>query len=218
MLTLVVNGIHDMGGMHGFGPVPVEVNEPLFHAPWESRVLGMAFQVVAAGWSNIDAFRHAIERLEPATYLSVGYYGRWLRALETILVEADVLEPGELDARLAGAPARAGAIPPAAPRHGAFGGVLRPIDSTPRFSVGDQVVARNVHPPGHTRLPRYVRGKRGVVRRVHPACVFPDTHAHGLGEHPQYVYGVRFGAVELWGADAEPGSTVHLDLFEEYLA
>ena len=77
MLTLVVNGIHDMGGMHGFGPVPVEVNEPLFHAPWESRVLGMAFQVVAAGWSNIDAFRHAIERLEPATYLSVGYYGRW---------------------------------------------------------------------------------------------------------------------------------------------
>ncbi|TMB02490.1 MAG: nitrile hydratase subunit beta [Deltaproteobacteria bacterium] len=184
-----MNGIHDMGGMHGFGPVPVEVNEPLFHAPWESRVLGMAFQVVAAGWSNIDAFRHAIERLEPATYLSVGYYGRWLRALETILVEAGLLEPGELEACLAAAPARARAAPSTAPRQGAFTGVLRPIEAPPRFTVGDRVLARNT-----------------------------DTHAHGLGEHPQYVYGVRFGAVELWGADAEPGSTVHLDLFEEYLA
>ena len=218
MLALVVNGIHDMGGMHGFGPVPVEARELLFHAPWEGRVLGMVFQVVGAGWSNIDAFRHAIERLDPATYLSVGYYGRWVRSLETILVEADVLQPGELDARLAGAPSRAGTAPPPAPRYGAFAGVLRPIEAPPRFRVGDEVVARNVHPPGHTRLPRYVRGKRGVVHRMHPPCVFPDTHAHGLGERPQYVYGVRFGALELWGADAEPGSTVHLDLFEEYLA
>ena len=212
-----MDGIHDMGGMHGFGRVPVEANEPLFHAPWESRVLGMVFQVVGTGWSNIDAFRHAIERLEPATYLGVGYYGRWLRALETILVEAGLLEPGELEARLAAAPARARAAPPTAPRHGAFTGVLRPIEAPPRFTVGDRVLARNIHPPGHTRLPRYVRGKRGVVHRVHPACVFPDTHAHGLGEHPQYVYGVRFSALELWGPDAESGSAVHLDLFEAYL-
>src|SRR2546430_9875763 len=147
-----------MGGMHGFGPVPVEVNDPLFPAPWESRVLGMVFQVVGTGWSNIDAFRHAIERLEPATYLGVGYYGRWLRALETILVEAEVLEPGELAARLAGAPARAGAGLATAPRYGGFAGVLRPIPAPPRFGVGDPGVTRTVPPPGHTRLPRYVRG------------------------------------------------------------
>ena len=213
----VVDGIHDMGGMHGFGRVPVEVNEPLFHAPWESRVLGMVFQVVGAGWSNVDTFRHAIERLEPATYLGVGYYGRWLRALETLLVEAGLLERGELEARVAGAPSRAGATPPAGPRYGGFAGVVRSIDAPPRFAVGDQVVATNVHPPGHTRLPRYVRGKRGVVHRVHPACIFPDTHGHGLGEDPQHVYGVRFTALELWGPDAEPGSAVHLDLFERYL-
>src|SRR5437867_10069849 len=100
-----------MGGMHGFGSVPVEVNEPLFHAPWESRVLGMVFQVVGTGWSNIDAFRHAIERLEPATYLGVGYYGRWLRALETILVEAGLLEQGEIEAGLSATPAHARVAP-----------------------------------------------------------------------------------------------------------
>ena len=205
-----------MGGMHGFGRVPVEPNEPLFHAPWESRVLGMVFQVVGAGWSNVDAFRHAIERLEPRTYLGAGYYGRWLRALETLLVEAGLLGRGELDGRLAGASAPT-APASATPRYGHFAGVVRPLDAPPRFAVGDDVVARNIHPAGHTRLPRYVRGKRGIVHRVHPACVFPDTHAHGLGEQPQYVYSVRFTGLELWGLDAEPGSAVHLDLFETYL-
>src|SRR5207249_6895212 len=145
-----------MGGMHGFGPVPVEVNEPLFHAPWESRVLGMVFQVVGTGWSNIDAFRHAIERLEPATYLGVGYYGRWLRALETILVEAGLLEPGELEACLAAAPARARAAPSTAPRQGAFTGVLRPIDAQPRFTGGCRVLARYLHSLGCPLVPLYV--------------------------------------------------------------
>jgi len=206
-----------MGGMHGFGRVPVEANEPLFHAPWESRVLGMVFQVIGAGWSNVDTFRYAIERLQPATYLGVGYYGRWLRALETLLVEAGLLGRGEVEARVAGAATPAGTPPPAGPPYGGFAGVVRSIDAPPRFAVGDQVVARNVHPPGHTRLPQYARGKRGVVHRVHPACIFPDTHAHGLGEDPQHVYGVRFTALELWGPDAEPGNAVHLDLFERYL-
>ena len=204
-----------MGGMHGFGRVPVEPNEPLFHAPWESRVLGMVFQVVGGGWSNIDAFRHAIERLAPVMYLQAGYYGRWLRALETLLVEAGLLGRGEVDERLAGTPAREPAA--SAPHSGAFVGVVRPVESPPRFAVGDRVLARNVHPAGHTRLPRYARGRQGVVHRVHPACVFPDTHAHGRGENPQYVYGVRFPARELWGTDAEEGSAVYLDLFDQYL-
>jgi nitrile hydratase beta subunit len=215
-----VNGIHDMGGMHGFGPVTVERDEPVFHAPWEGRVLGTVFQVVGRGWGNIDSFRHAIERLDPVTYLSVGYYGRWLRAVETLLVDAGVLRTGEVEARLAGSrdTSSAGTVtapPPSAPN--ALFGVVRTVEAPPRFAVGQTIRARNLQPAGHTRLPAYVRAKRGTVDRVHPACVFPDTHAHGRGERPQYVYSVRFAGDELWGADAEPGASVNIDLFEEYL-
>ena len=86
-----MNGIHDMGGMHGFGPVVVEPNEPVFHAEWEKRVLGMTYMIVGFGWTNIDAFRHAIERIDPVNYLSVGYYGRWLASLERLTVEVGLL-------------------------------------------------------------------------------------------------------------------------------
>ena len=205
-----------MGGMHGFGPVAVEADEPVFHAPWQRRVLGMVYQVVGFGWANIDAFRHGIERIDPVRYLQAGYYGRWLASLETVLREAGVLAPGEVDARLAGRPA-----PPASvPRDGLphpTAGFVRAVDATPRFAAGQAVRARNANPAGHTRLPRYVRGKRGVVHRVHPAFVFPDTNAHGAGEQPQYLYTVRFEPAELWGPDAEAGSALHVDLFEPYL-
>ena len=215
-----MNGIHDMGGMHGFGSVIVERDEPVFHAPWEGRVLGMVYQVVGRGWGNIDSFRHAIERLDPLTYLSVGYYGRWLRAVEMLLVDGGVLRPGEVEARLAGTKdtSSTGAVtasPPHAPN--ALLGVVRTVEAAPRFTVGQTIRARNLQPAGHTRLPAYVRARRGTVDRVHPACVFPDTHAHGRGERPQYVYSVRFAGDELWGADAEPGASVNIDLFEEYL-
>ena len=205
-----------MGGMHGFGPVVVERNEPVFHRAWHRRVLGMAYQVVGFGWANIDTFRHGIERMNPVAYLRDGYYGRWLSSLETVLQDAGVLARGEVDARVAGRPAPAASAPPSGlPQRTA--GFVRAVAATPRHAIGDAVRARNTHPAGHTRLPRYVRGKRGVVQRVHAAFVFPDTNAHGKGEQPQYLYTVRFAADELWGAQAEAGSVLHVDLFEPYL-
>ena len=209
-----MDGIHDLGGMHGFGLVVVERDEPVFHAPWHRRVLGMVYQVVGFGWSNIDAFRHGIERLDPVRYLTAGYYGRWLASLETVLIDAGILAPGDVDAVLAGRrPASGG--DGAAP-HPADG-FVRAIDRAPRFTVGDVVRTRTMHPVGHTRLPRYGRGRRGTIVRVHPAFVFPDTNARGDGEQPQYLYTVRFDAAELWGDEAEPGTAMHLDLFEPYL-
>jgi nitrile hydratase subunit beta len=211
-----VNGIHDMGGMHGFGRVDVEPDEPVFHARWEQRVLGMVFQVVGFGWTTIDAFRHGIERMDPVAYLTVGYYGRWLGALERVLVERGVLASEDVDARSAGRPVPAPASRSAGP-NAVASGFVREVDRAARFRSGDAVRTRVASPSGHTRLPRYVAGRRGVVHRVQPPCVFPDTNAHGLGEHPQHLYNVRFTAAELWGAAAEPGTSVHLDLFEPYL-
>jgi nitrile hydratase len=212
-----VNGIHDMGGMDGFGAVEVEENEPVFHERWEARVFGMQLAALAVGGPNIDAGRHALERIPPAEYLALGYYGRWLRSLETRLVEAGALAPGELEARLAGQPFDA---PPAPSRSAPppMPGARRQRGAPPGFAVGQRVVTRNLQPRGHTRLPGYARARRGVVAIVHPdAWVLPDTNAHGLGECPEPVYSVRFETRELWGDAAEAGSCVHIDLFESYL-
>jgi nitrile hydratase beta subunit len=211
-----VQGIHDLGGMHGFGRVDVEPNEPVFHVRWEQRALGMVYQVVGFGWVTIDAFRHGIERMDPTAYLTAGYYGRWLASLERLLVEREVLAPGDVDARSAGRPVAVPAAAPTAPGRAASG-FVREVDRAPRFGLGDAVRARVVSPRGHTRLPRYVAGRRGVVHRLPPPCVFPDTNAHGRGEDPQHLYNVRFAAAELWGDAAEPGTWVHIDLFEPYL-
>jgi nitrile hydratase len=210
-----MNGIHDLGGMHGFGAIEVEHDEPVFHGRWEGRVLGMVYQMVGMGWSTIDGFRHGIERTPPLEYLRLGYYGRWLAALERVLVERGVLAPGEVEARRDGRtvpPPRAAAEPET--MAGAF---ERSIARPGRFAVGDPVRVRVASPAGHTRLPRYAAGRRGLVVRAHGGYVYPDTNALGLGEDPQYLYTVRFDARELWGADAEPEVVVHLDLFEPYL-
>jgi nitrile hydratase subunit beta len=215
-LNGAVNGIHDLGGMHGFGRVVVEPNEPVFHERWEGRMFAVAALLTARGLANADAFRHAIERLPPAVYLTAGYYGRWLAAVERLLVERGILAPGELDARARGEHAAGGdgRLPE---RSGALPGARREVARAPRFAAGQTVVARNLHPAGHTRLPRYVRGRRGIVARVHPAWVFPDSNAHGLGENPQHAYAVRFAARELWGEDADAHAAIHVDLFEAYL-
>jgi nitrile hydratase subunit beta len=231
-----MDGIHDLGGMHGFGPVRVEQDEPVFHARWEGRVLALTGASGGSFTPNLDKFRHAIERLDPVTYLTAGYYGRWLRAMETRLVEAGALESGAVDRRareLAREPDRGGPraseVASAAPRvtepsesraraaERPRSRFLREIDRKPRFRAGDAVRARSIHPPGHTRLPRYARGKRGRIASVYAAYVFPDTNAHDLGEAPQHLYSVAFAGEELWGPDAEPGTLVHLDLFEPYL-
>ena len=210
-----VNGIHDLGGMHGFGPVDAERDEPVFHARWEGRVLGMVYLVVGYGWANVDTFRHGIERTDVVDYLTLGYYGRWRASLERILVERGVLAPGEVDARVAGRPIPA--PPPATPPTETEYGFERTRAALPRFAAGASVRARVASPKHHTRLPRYVAGRRGVVAHVRPAYVFPDTNAHRRGEQPQYLYNVRFEGRELWGEDAEANSAVHIDLFEPYL-
>jgi nitrile hydratase subunit beta len=210
-----VNGIHDLGGMHGFGPVAVERDEPVFHARWEGRTLGMVYLVVGTGWATIDAFRHGIERTPPVDYLTLGYYGRWLASLERILVERGVLAAGDVEARSAG---RAASDPPATPRPTAREyGFERPLERAPRFAIGARVRARVESPTGHTRLPRYVAGRAGTVDAVRAAYVYPDTNAHDRGEDPQPLYNVRFDGAELWGPAAEPGTALHIDLFEPYL-
>jgi nitrile hydratase len=208
-----VNGIHDMGGLHGFGRVVVETDEPVFHERWEARVFGM---IQSLGGNNLDAGRHSIERLDPVSYLSNGYYGRWLAAFERGIVDAGVVTAAEIEQRMA-APR---AAPPASRRRSwqpAKRNYARKVDEAAAFDVGQRVVTRNHQPAGHTRLPAYARSRHGEIVRVHSAMVFPDDHAHGRGENPQYLYTVRFAATELWGESAEAGTVVHIDLFESYL-
>lgn len=216
-----MNGVHDMGGMHGFGSVEREPDEPVFHHHWEARVFAMRQACGALGRWNIDMARHANERIPPEEYLAATYYERWLAGLEILLLERGVLTPSELASRKSEGPAPAGlsAFPPekvdVAVRKGRNYRV--DADIAAGFAAGMRVVARNINPTGATRLPRYVRGKRGTVSCDHGVFVFPDANAAGEGEKPQHLYSVRFSAQELWGAEAAPKDCVHLDLWEEYL-
>ena len=205
-----MDGIHAMGGMGGFGPMVRD--EAIFHAPWERQAFGLASGVQIVG--NTDEFRHSIERLDPGFYLTADYFSRWLGALEIRLTERGLLDSDDVDAR-AGTGARPTAIAPVGlPTESPDGGPHRTLERPARFAVGDTVRARDIRPVGHTRLPRYVRGHRGVITHAYPPFVFPDTHAHGEGDDPQYVYAVRFDAADLWG---EGTHTVSVDLFEPYL-
>jgi nitrile hydratase len=222
-----MDGVHDLGGMQGFGPVEREENEPAFHAAWEAAVLAIQHAGRSRGLFNIDEFRHGIERMAPAHYLRATYYEKWLDGITRLLVEKGVVGAEELAARGAfferkpdaPAPAALAGMPPTRgvsnPRWAQD--FIRETGATPRFAPGDLVRTREMHPHGHTRLPRYARGKRGVIHRCHGIHVFPDTNAHGQGEQPQPLYSVRFDARELWGESAEPSQVVHIDLWESYL-
>src|SRR5262245_28014343 len=218
-----MDGVHDLGGMHGFGPVEREENEPPFHGRWEAAVVAI-MRATRGGVYNIDEFRHGIERMDPAHYLGSSYFEHWLDGIARLLDEKGVVGAGELDARSRLFRERPDAPVPAPPpttaaanRRAESETYFRPAAGPPKFAVGAVVVTRTIHPAGHTRLPRYARGKRGVID-THRGChVFPDTHAHGLGEQPQHVYSVRFEARELWGDAAEPNQRLYLDLWESYL-
>jgi nitrile hydratase subunit beta len=216
-----VNGAADLGGMMGFGPVIPEPEAEYFHAGWERRALALTLAAGATGRWSIDASRHARESLPPAQYLTSSYYAIWIAALERLLVAAGLVDADELAARRSlrpGVPVPrvlAAADVPAVLAAGSPSD--RPVDAPARFAVGDRVRTRTMHPRGHTRLPRYARGKIGIVTRVHGVHVLPDTNAHGAGEHPQWLYSVRFAARELWGGDAEPDLTVSIDAWEGYL-
>jgi nitrile hydratase len=216
-----MNGVHDMGGMHGMGPIVPESNEPVFHERWEARVYALNRAMgILVKW-NIDAGRHSRERIPPADYLRMSYYERWLAGLVMLLEEAGVASRAELDSGRA-APGSAKAAPPltadkVAALVAARGAFDRPVNEPPRFMIGQSVRARKINPTGHTRLPRYARGAVGVVDRIHGAHVFPDSNAHLQGERPQHLYSVRFAARELWGADAAVRDSVYIDLWESYL-
>jgi nitrile hydratase beta subunit len=213
--------MHDMGGMHGFGPVEAEADEPVFHAEWERRAFALTLAMARPGGWTIDASRHARESLPPARYLAASYYEIWLAALERLMVERGLVTPAEIEAgRSDGAPATVVAVlrADAVAATLAKGGPVERAPAGPAgFVVGDRVRALTLNPSGHTRLPRYVRGRIGTVTHVHGAHVFPDSNAHGLGEDPHWLYGVAFEAGELWGPEVRAGDVVQLDLWEPYL-
>lgn len=191
-----MDGIHDMGGSHDFPASLAERDEDVFHEPWEARAFVLSNVYTGSGCANVDQFRHAIERLDPAAYIGDGYFGRWLGSIELMIAEADGrVVPGRYTEHTAS----------------------REIAAEPTFAVGDMVRTKNHNPPGHTRLPGYARNRTGRVELLQGGWVYPDTHAHHEGENPEHVYAVRFEGDELWGADAEPGTSVTLDLFESYL-
>ena len=200
-----MNGVHDMGGMHGFGHVTIEHDEPVFHEPWEGVVRAMMVRTVGR-YYNLDEFRHAMERMPSHDYLRASYYERWLHGVETLLVEKGVISRSEL----AGGHATGKAPAPARRREEA-----PPV--TPRFSAGDRVVTRNMHPHGHTRLPRYARGRHGTIRRIYGPFRLPDANAHGDHDRWQPCYAVEFTANELWGDEASSSDLVCIDLWESYL-
>jgi len=220
-----MDGIHDLGGRQGFGPVVREEDEPVFHGRWEAFVFTLANRMLTEGiCANVDQFRHAIERIDPVAYLTHGYYGRWLGGMETLLLETGHLDADALTERLL---ARGGhtsdrvaarpkpnpdQVPPPTMR-----GAAREVAAQPRFALGESVRTALTSVSGHTRLPAYARGRVGTVAGIQGGWVLPDTNAHGRGEHPQHLYSVRFEGAELWGSEAEPRQALYLDLFESYL-
>jgi nitrile hydratase beta subunit len=208
-----MNGVHDLGGMQGFGPVEREINEPPFHEAWEGRTFGILNLAGATGLYNVDEIRHAIERMGAVEYLSTPYYVHWIHAIEDLMAAKGVTAASET---LPG-------LNPALPKEMvatalATGVSCRiEVDTPPRFQPGDKVVAKNINPPTHTRLPRYIRGKTGVVQVRQGGFAFADTRAHGLGEKPQHVYSVRFSARELWGPEASANDAVYIDLWDDYI-
>ncbi|MBV8505521.1 MAG: nitrile hydratase subunit beta [Alphaproteobacteria bacterium] len=217
-----MNGIHDMGGMQDMGPIQYEKGEPVFHALWESRVLAMVLAAFAWHKWNLDAFRHTREVLPPEDYLRLSYYEQWFSGLRDLLVRRGLVTAAEIEPGVP-APGAAKANPPLTADK--INPVVlstridaqRDLPVSPRFKLGEQVRARNLNPVGHTRLPRYARGKVGTIHRDHGVFIFPDTNAHFVGETPQHVYSVRFAARELWGAQGSEKDCVYLDMWDDYL-
>jgi nitrile hydratase len=216
-----MDGIHDMGGMDGFGKVEPEPNEPVFHAAWEGRVMAMNRAMGATGAWNIDMSRFSREVLPPDVYLSSSYYRKWFLGLEQMLLERGLIDADEVAAGHAKRPGKT-------LKRGNFtvddvqrvltrGSFSRPPQGPARYKPGDRVRCKNIHPATHTRLPRYVRGHVGTVERIQGCHVFPDAAATGRGDNPQWLYTVCFDGRELWGPDADPSVKISIDAFEPYL-
>lgn len=216
-----MNGAQDLGGMMGFGPIAPETDEPVFHHEWERRALAVTLAAGACGQWNIDASRHARETLPPAEYLAKSYYDIWASGLEKLLLRAGMLSDEELRQGRSLIAPRPGvgklAAPDVAKALATGTPYDRPASAPARFARGDKVRTKVMNPRTHTRLPRYARGKAGVVEAVRGCFVFPDSHAHGAGEDPHWCYTVSFTGEELWGGDAAPRVRVSIDAWEPYL-
>jgi len=216
----MTNSIHDMGGMHGFGPVEAEPNEPPFHERWEGRVFALQRAMGFPGLWTIDGGRASLEALTPLDYLGSSYYRRWFLGLENRLLRHRLVDRDEI---AAGHSLRAGAQLPrklaAADVEKTLtrGDFARPTNQRARFKEGDRVRTKNINPVTHTRLPRYARARTGTVEVVRGCHVFPDTAALESGENPQWLYTVVFTGRELWGEDADPAVRVSIEAFEPYL-
>lgn len=216
-----MNGAADMGGMHGFGPVIPEPNEPVFHADWERRIFALNNAAGASGAWTLDTFRQTRESIPPPEYLALSYYALWVVSLENLMIEYGLATAEEI---AAGRPL--GSANPVAAKASAAD-IARiiargsPYDRPPpgpaRFKAGDRVRARNMHPKTHTRLPRYARGHVGEVVRISGHYVFPDSNAINAGEDPHWLYTVRFDGRELWGDDSDPTVRVCIEAWEPYL-
>jgi nitrile hydratase beta subunit len=216
-----MNGIHDLGGMHGMGAIQPEKNEPVFHARWEARVFAIVRAMGAWRKWNIDASRHQRELIPPAEWLRMSYYEKWLAGLIELMIDKGLVTRAEVKSGRA-SPASPKATPAlsaeaVAPLTAKGSPYNREVRAAPRFQPGQIVRARNINPVGHTRLPRYVRAKSGTIDAIHGVFVFPDTNAHFKGENPQYLYSVRFTARELWGEQTAAQDCVYVDLWDDYL-
>jgi nitrile hydratase subunit beta len=215
----MTNSVHDMGGMHGFGPVEAEAAEPAFHAAWEARVYALQRGMGATGLWTIDGGRASLENLPPLEYLASSYYKRWFLGLERRVVAHGLVGEDEISAGRALRPGirlnRKLTLDDA--KTMSFARFDRPAPGPARFKAGDRVRTKNLHPRTHTRLPRYARDKLGTVEAVRGCHVFPDSAALGASENPQWLYTVVFTGRELWGEEADPSIQVSIEAFESYL-
>ena len=216
-----MDGVHDMGGVGGYGPVKPEPNEPVFHGEWERRAFALTLAMGTPGGWNIDMSRFARENRSADDYLSKSYYQIWLAGLERLMLERGLVAQEEIKAGRVLHPAKPveRTLTPerVAVTLGRGGPTEREATAPAKFKAGDKVRAKNIHPLTHTRLPRYVRGHVGVVERDHGCHVFPDTAARDLGESPQWLYTVVFDGTELWGSDGDPTAKISIEAFEPYL-
>jgi nitrile hydratase len=206
-----VDGVHDLGGIEGFGPVEHTPAEPVFAEDWERRAFRLNMAVLSAAGVGGAEFRHSIERMDPGHYLTSSYYEHWLTSSASLAVEHGLASLEELE-RHAG-----GRFPLSRADRGSAPATPQEARTEARFAVGQHVRVREWHPAGHTRAPRYVQGKRGVVVRVDGAANFPDFEAHGGGTILDPTYSVRFTSRELWGEGGSDGEAMHVDLWERYL-
>ncbi|MHA6626329.1 nitrile hydratase subunit beta [Pseudonocardia sichuanensis] len=223
-----MNGVFDLGGTDGLGPVVTEENEPVFRAEWEKAAFAMFAPSFRAGLFGVDQFRHGIEKMDPAEYLLSNYYEHWAHAVEHYAEKAGLIDPAELEERIRYYRENPDAPLPdrkdpelmefieVAVTHGAPAN--RESDKVARFEVGDRVTIKADSPPGHTRRARYIRGRTGEITHAHGTFIYPDSAGNGHGDAPEHLYTVRFTSAELWGPEmADPNGFSYFDVWEPYL-